>query len=119
MPKVRQHSQDSSRTASWTGFEGGEVFILNSDLAELLRSVIRSGGRSGFNGPAANRGKGSRNEDGKVRGADPRTPQASTRKAAPNHRGEDGQCEVADGSHPSADEFEEKAAAKGWSKRRS
>jgi hypothetical protein len=43
--KIRQHSQDPSRTTARTGFEGGQVSNLNSDLAQLLRSLARSGGR--------------------------------------------------------------------------
>jgi len=43
--KIRQHSQDPARTAARTGFEGGQVSNLNSDLAQLLRSLVRGGGR--------------------------------------------------------------------------
>jgi hypothetical protein len=32
--KIRQHSQDPTRTAARTGFEGGQVSNLNSDLAQ-------------------------------------------------------------------------------------
>jgi hypothetical protein len=39
--KIRQHAQDSSRTARRTGFEGVDVAVLNSDLTELLRPSVR------------------------------------------------------------------------------
>ena len=32
--KIKQHSQDPTRTAARTGFEGGQVSNLNSDLAQ-------------------------------------------------------------------------------------
>ena len=39
-----QHSQDPTRTTARTGFEEGQVFTLNSDLSQLLRSLVRGGG---------------------------------------------------------------------------
>ena len=43
---IRQHSQDPIRTTARTGFEGSQVSKLNSDLAQLLRSLVRGGGRT-------------------------------------------------------------------------
>jgi hypothetical protein len=34
--KIRQHSQDPTRTAARAGFDGGQVSNLNSNLAQLL-----------------------------------------------------------------------------------
>ena len=63
--KIRQHAQDPSRTAGRTGFEGGDVSDLNTNLSELLRTVGRGGGqrRDGLS-PARQVCK----EDGKVHG---------------------------------------------------
>jgi len=44
--KIRQHSQDPTRTNARTGLEGSQVSNLNNDLAQLLRSIVRGGGRS-------------------------------------------------------------------------
>ncbi len=44
--KIRQHAQNPERSAGRTGFEGGYVSRLNSDLTELLRSANRGAGRN-------------------------------------------------------------------------
>ena len=41
--KLRQHAQDPARTSARSGFEGNEVSGLNTNLAELLRLVVRGG----------------------------------------------------------------------------
>ncbi len=38
------HGTNPSRLAGRTGFEGGFISSLNFDLAELLRSIVKSGG---------------------------------------------------------------------------
>ena len=44
--KLRQHAQDPTNYAGRLGFEGGFVSRLNSSFAELLRRLIRGGGRT-------------------------------------------------------------------------
>jgi hypothetical protein len=44
--KLRQHAQDPTKQTGRTGFEGGFVSRLNSSFAELLRRLIRGGGRT-------------------------------------------------------------------------
>jgi len=44
--KIRQHTQDPTKSAGRSGFEGGFVSHANSDFAELLRRTIRGARRT-------------------------------------------------------------------------
>jgi hypothetical protein len=43
--KIRQNSQDPQRTPGGFGFEIGVVTTINSSFSQLLRGVVRGGGR--------------------------------------------------------------------------
>ena len=63
--KFRQHAQDPSRTTTRSGFEGNEVASLNTDLAKLLRSVVR-GGRPNHSVPSTTRKDSSQCENNEI-----------------------------------------------------
>ena len=107
--KIRQHSQDPERTAARTGFEGGFVSNLNSGLSQLLRSIVRGGGRPiASNSPATFSGGKEAEETSDVRPQPPPTG-TGTGKCSSSSIGYCGKA--AQGSPTgSADSEEEKAA---------